>query len=389
MSRNDNITKDGVVLFISNDFPPISGGQSRYLYDLWSCLPAAEIVVMAPLLNGSSEIDTDLPFRVIRVPLHLAGGRFSKLYKTLQILIATLRFCRKNTVRQIHCGQIFSTGFAGYCCCLLWRIPYCIYAHGADLLEFENHPLWGYLLRRILHAADQVVANSKYTQRQLIDNGVSGEKIQIIYPSIDLERFTKTINRITVRKSYGWQDKNVILSMGRLVERKGQDTVIKALPLVAAQVPNIHYAIGGSGPYQRILEQLAIQEGVEKYIEFLGFVDEAELVQRYAAADIFSMISREIPTAGEVEGFGIVYLEANATSTAVIAGRSGGVEDAVADGHSGLLVDPEDHIAVAHTMVTLLQDHRLRHQLISQGKTRVMENFDRQRSAARLWALCK
>ncbi|HIG57502.1 MAG TPA: hypothetical protein EYQ18_26610, partial [Candidatus Handelsmanbacteria bacterium] len=130
--------KDGVVLMISNDFPPVSGGQSRYLYDLWSCLPAEEVVLMAPAMEGAEQVDAALACRVVRVPLRLQGGRLSKLYKTKQLLVAAWKFCRKNKVRQIHCGQMFSTGFAGYWCWLLLGIPYCVYAYGADLLEFDG-----------------------------------------------------------------------------------------------------------------------------------------------------------------------------------------------------------------------------------------------------------
>ncbi len=379
--------RDGVVLMISNDFPPVSGGQSRYLYDLWSCLPSEDVVVMAPAMEGAAAIDAGLDCRVVRVPLRLEGGHFSKIFKAQQIFAATWKFCRRNSVRAIHCGQMFSTGFAGYLCRLLLGIPYCVYAYGADLLEFDGRIGWGQILRRILHGADKVVAISKFTRQCLVDNGVDAQRIQLVYPSIDPARFTATIDREEVRAAYGWSGKQVVLSLGRLVERKGQDTVIRALRSVAEQIPTVHYAIGGSGPHRQALEELAQSEGLAERVEFLGFVTEAELGRCYAAADLFSMVSREIG-AGEVEGFGIVYLEANAAGTAVLAGRSGGVEDAVADGESGLLVDPEDPDAVTEAIVHLLRDDALRRQLGAQGQARVCEEFDRRRQAARLWESC-
>ncbi|MBT5326720.1 MAG: glycosyltransferase family 4 protein, partial [Gemmatimonadetes bacterium] len=365
----------GVVLMISNDFPPVSGGQSRYLYDLWSCLPAEEVVIMAPEIDGAEEVDAALRCRVVRVPLRLQEGRFSKLYKTKQLLVAAWKFCRQNNVRQIHCGQMFSTGFTGYWCRLLLGIPYCVYAYGADLLEFDGRLGWGQVLRQILRRADKLIAISKFTRECLLESGVAAERIDLIYPALDLERFTGTIDRAAARDDFGWDGKQVVLSIGRLVERKGQDTVIRALSAVAEKIPTVHYAIGSRGPYRQALEQLAVDEGVAERVEFIGFVDEADLGRRYAAADLFSMVSREIDEVGEVEGFGIVYLEANAVGTAVLAGRSGGVEDAVADGQSGLLVDPEDLDAVVAAIVRLLQDDDLRHRLGAEGQQRVRAEF--------------
>jgi len=381
--------KDGVVLMISNDFPPISGGQSRYLYDLWSCLPAEEVVLMAPAMEGAEQVDAALACRVVRVPLRLQGGRLNKLYKTKQLLVAAWEFCRKNKVRQIHCGQMFSTGFAGYWCWLLLGIPYCVYAYGADLLEFDGRLGWGQVLRRILRRADKIIAISKFTRECLLASGVAAERIDLVYPSLDLGRFADSIDRDATRDDFGWDGKQVVLSIGRLVERKGQDTVIRALSAVAEKIPTVHYAIGSRGPYRQALEQLAVDEGVAERVEFIGFVDEADLGRRYAAADLFSMVSREIDEVGEVEGFGIVYLEANAVGTAVLAGRSGGVEDAVADGQSGLLVDPEDLDAVVAAIVRLLQDDDLRHRLGAEGQQRVRAEFDREVQAERLWEACR
>ena len=380
--------KDGVVLMISNDFPPVSGGQSRYLYDLWSCLPADEVVVMAPAVAGAAAVDQALDCRVVRVALRLQGGHLSKVLKARQIFSAAWKFCRQNKVRAIHCGQMFSTGFAGWLCRLLMGIPYTVYAYGADLREFDGRLGWGQVLRRILHGAERVIAISAFTRQSLIDNGVDAGRIHLVYPAIDLDRFAAAIDRGAARADYGWSDKMVLYSQGRLVERKGQDTVIRALAAVAAEVPNVHYAIGGSGPYREGLEALALQEGVAERVEFLGFVDEGDLGRRYAAADLFSMVSREIDEVGEVEGFGIVYLEANAAGVAVVAGRSGGVEDAVAAGESGLLVDPQDTNAVAATIVQLLRDDALRRRLGQRGQDRVRSDFDRRRQAAKLWDNC-
>jgi len=379
------VSASGLVLLISNDFPPISGGQSRYIYDLWSCLPADDIAIMAPAAEGAESVDAELDCRVVRVPLRLEGGHLSKVYKSLQLLRAAWVFCRANNVRAIHCGQVFSTGFAGFGCRFFLGIPYTVYVYGADLLEFRDRFFWGNALRKILSSAANVIAISEFTRRAVLGCGAVDEQVQIVKPALDLQRFAEPVDRDAVRAKYGWDGRKVVLSVGRLVERKGQDTVIRALAEVAREVPEVLYAIGGSGPHRAELEKLAVELGVADRVQFLGFVEEGELAQHYAAADIFSMVSREIGESGEVEGFGIVYLEANACATPVLGGRSGGVEDAIADGESGMLVDPNDVAALSVCLVRLLGDDALRLELGEKGRRRVFAEFDRRVQARRLW----
>lgn len=381
--------EEGKLLLISSDFPPISGGQSRYLYDLWSCLPGEEVVLLVPEEAGAEEIDGALDCRVVRLPLPLGEGRLSKVVKAFRLLWAAWKICRSQPIRAIHCGQMFSGGFAGYACRRLLGIRYYLYAYGADLLEFRNRFPWGPILKRFLQRASRIVAISNFTRSALLECGVREERIELVYPAIDLDRFAGEVEAEQVRREWGWEGKAVILSVARLVERKGQDTIILALARVAERVPQVHYAIGGSGPYRERLEALAVEEGVEERVEFLGFVDEEALAELYAGADLFSMVSREILEVGEVEGFGIVYLEANAAGRPVLAGRSGGVEDAVVDGETGLLVDPEDVDEVVEALVRLLRDEELRSRLGTQGRERVHRDFDRRRQAVRLWEACR
>ena len=374
---------------ISSDFPPISGGQSRYLYDLWSCLPGREVVVLAPKMPGAEEVDDEMSCEVVRIRLPLASGGLSKIVKPFVLLWAVLRLCRRFPVIGIHCGQVLSSGFAAYVCGILTGLPYFPYVHGADLMESRDRFLWGRLFRRILRAAKKVVANSEFTAGIVEQSGIATERIQVLNPSIDLSRFSSLGDREETRRRYGWEGRRVLLTIARLAERKGQDNVIRALPEVMAAVPDVCYAVGGTGPYRGKLEDLAEAQALTDRVEFVGFVPEAELAAMYAAADVFVMVSRELRQSGNVEGFGIVFLEANAAGTAVLAGRSGGIEDAVVDGFSGLLVDPEDVGAVAEALTRLLEDGDLRARLPAQGMERVKREFDRELRARTLWETCR
>ncbi|MFA6112055.1 MAG: glycosyltransferase family 4 protein, partial [Candidatus Latescibacterota bacterium] len=290
----------------------------------------------------------------------------------------------------IHCGQLFSAGFVGWACSRRFRaVRYFPYVHGADLLEFRDRFPWGWMLRRILGGAERVIVNSRFTGRAVATCGVPPERILVVNPSIDPSRFDGPHDREAIRQRLGWTGAEVILSVGRLVARKGHDTVIRALPRLAEVVPGVRYAVVGDGPIRAELESLATAEGVEQRVEFRGFVPDAELPTLYAAADLFAMVSRQIPASGDVEGFGIVYLEANAAGLAVLAGRSGGVEDAVVDEETGLLVDPEKPDEVVAALGRLLRDPALRGRLGEQGRQRVWRQFDRRVQAQRLWEACR
>ena len=191
-----------------------------------------------------------------------------------------------------------------------------------------------------------------------------------------------------MRQRHGWSDRRVILTIARLVERKGHDMIIRSLSEIAQAVPNVFYAIAGSGPHREALERLVASEGVGDRVQFLGFVPENDLASLYGAADLFAMVSREIPDLGDVEGFGIVFLEANAAGTVVLAGRSGGIADAVEDGRSGILVDPESVSDIAAATARLLLSDRVASELINYGGERVRRHFDRRLAAARLLEVC-
>jgi len=174
-------------------------------------------------------------------------------------------------------------------------------------------------------------------------------------------------------------NKKCIVTIGRLVERKGHDIVLKAMTQILQQIPDLHYLIVGSGPNEISLKKQVSNMGLEKYVTFTGRVPDDEIGAYYELCDIFVMISREIPEKGDLEGFGIVYLEANYFGKPVVAGRSGGVEDAVVHNKTGLLVDPTKSDEVANAIITLLSNSNFAKTLGNTGKTRVINEFSRRK----------
>ncbi|MBI5788268.1 MAG: glycosyltransferase family 4 protein [Candidatus Schekmanbacteria bacterium] len=364
-------------LFVTCDFPPISGGQSRYLYNLWAGIAGSDTIVLAPRTTQDCQEDPFFKGKIVRKWIPLGTSWTARLLRPLVLLIHVLNIAGKESLTVIHCGQVMAAGSVGYIIHFIYGVPYCLYINGADVLEFCHSFPWTRLLQAIFCKADRVFVNSKYT-RQLIQNlGVDEKRITLINPAIDLSPFNPPPDTSALAAKWNLQGKRVILTIGRLIERKGQDMVIRSLPAIIERFPQVRYLIAGQGPDCKRLQLLAQELGLSEFVIFAGFVPEAELPVYYNLCEIFIMPSREIRQKGEVEGFGIVYLEANAAAKPVVAGKSGGVTDAVIDEFNGLLVEPQSVKQIESALLQLLSNDTLRQTLGENGKRRVAEKFDR------------
>jgi phosphatidylinositol alpha-1,6-mannosyltransferase len=261
------------------------------------------------------------------------------------------------------------------------RIPFIIYAHGNEILEAAKD-CWD-IPRQALREASCVLACSRFTASLVADIGVSPQRIIRLNPGCDPDRFRPqqiTDRGLTRVNSSG----PVILTVGNLVQRKGQDMVIHAVYRLRKELPDLQYVIVGDGPYRSTLEQLAAGLGLQSQIVFAGRVDDKTLPEYYAAADVVIMASRQRLDASDVEGFGITFLEAAACAKPVIAGRSGGSSDAVIDGKTGLLVDPENPADIADALSQLLRDPLRVTRMGEQARKRVLTEFTWKHVAGRV-----
>jgi phosphatidylinositol alpha-1,6-mannosyltransferase len=223
--------------------------------------------------------------------------------------------------------------------------------------------------RRALAEADAIVAVSRFTREALETTmGVPPGKIALISNGVDLQRFVPRPRRADLMARYGLAGRRVLLTVGRLYARKGMDRVIESLPTVLRVLPDVRYLLVGDGTYRAELEQLAVACGVREAVVFAGAVPDAELIDHYALADAFIMANREMPD-GDTEGFGLVFLEANACAIPVIAGKAGGSVDAVTDLVNGLVVDGDQTAQIAAAILRLFQDDALRERLVQTGNT--------------------
>jgi phosphatidyl-myo-inositol dimannoside synthase len=364
------------LVLVTQDFPPCRGGIQTYALELARRLATRldAFAVVAPRADGAIAVDRELPFRVLRL------GTSDTLIATAAPLLAELAW-RDGFDRTLHVQ--WSTAPAALALRGIGRVrQVAIAAHGRELLlapwrtsRIAQH---GYdaVRRRTLTAADRVLAGSEYTAGLARELGVKDERVHVTRYGTDPERF-RPVDASLLRERLGLTGRAVLLTIARLVERKGIDSVLRALPAVRRAVPNVAYVVGGDGPERERLGALAHELGVLDAVSFVGAVTDEELARWYCLADVFVMPSRSDPP--DVEGFGIVFLEAGACERPVVAARAGGVPDAVADGVSGLLVTPGDGEELAQKLVELLRDPARAAELGRRGRERVLGelNWDR------------
>ena len=374
-------------LLITLDFPPRLGGVATYYHSVCKNLPADKIVVLAPKQEGAESFDQAQNFTIIRKKML---GQFPEVWpkslggiikiisriKWLSIIRHLASVAKTHKIEIIQAGQILPLGTLAW---LFWRrkkIPYIFYAHGLDITLPQRFMRKKTLLKKIIVNAKGMVANSYFTKDELVKLGADSKKIIVVYPcpNLELQQVSET-ETAKIINDYGLKNKKILLTVGRLVERKGHDLTIKSLPKIIKQVPNVAYLIVGSGPREKYLKDLTVQSGLSEHVQFIGAVDQKKLAALYQVCDAFIMPSRQLAN-GDVEGFGIVYLEANLFGKPAIGGKSGGVPEAIVDGKTGLLVDPNSVNEIALAAIKLLTDPAYAERLGLQGLERVSNEFN-------------
>jgi phosphatidylinositol alpha-1,6-mannosyltransferase len=367
------------ILVITPDFPLWDGGISTVALEMSGGLHRLghEVVVLAPAQDpGDREFDGTLPYEIVR--LRNVKARHAK---TLYHAWAVIRLCRRRRFDVIVATVWYPSGIAAYVGSRFGGIPFVVMVAGNEILHRRfRSPYWMGWMRRVFSGSSanlciSVAVAEKF--RAVLGGGEDLEKkIRIVRLGVDPERFVTFAAGPSVRSRFGLEGKRILLTLARLVERKGQDKVIEALSLIKREIPDVRYVICGKGNDEARLRRIAAENGVAGEVVFAGFVPNEERGAFYDACDVYVMPSREIPEKGDIEGFGITYLEANAFGKAVIGGKSGGVSEAVIDGVTGLLVDPCDVEAIAGACVRLLGDPELAGRLGDQGRDRIRREFN-------------
>ncbi|MFF3347739.1 glycosyltransferase family 4 protein [Streptomyces sp. NPDC002779] len=363
-------------LIVTNDFPPRPGGIQAFLHNMALRLDPERLVVYASTWKRGQEgaeataaFDADQPFTVVR--------------DATTMLLPTPRVTRRavGLLREHGCTSVWFGAAAP-----LGLMAPALRKAGAERLVATTHgheagwaqlPASRQLLRRIGDSTDTITYLGEYTRSRIAGalSPAAARRMAQLPPGVDEKTFHPGSGGTEVRARLGLTDRPVIVCVSRLVPRKGQDTLILAMPRILAKEPDAVLLIVGGGPYERDLRKLAHETRVADSVHFTGAVPWSELPAHYGAGDVFAMPCRTRRRGLDVEGLGIVYLEASATGLPVVAGDSGGAPDAVLDGETGWVVRGGSPEQAADRIVTLLGDAELRRRMGERGREWVEEKW--------------
>ena len=401
------MSRDPKCLLIAHTMPPLTGG-SCVVYDNIARHADGAIAVLTSYRDHRTggEIpawrDHDrtcgYPIQriaLVRPRLFASASRAQGLWRLVRndmptfghLCWSALHSVRRMAIRVVCLGDLDTNG---------WLIPHAerifglktiLYIHGDEVSTMAG---WvGQMDRRryYLQAADAVVAVSHFAKDILVQRyGVAAAKIQVIPNGVDAEKFVAVSKPPALIEQFGLAGKFVLVAITRLVERKGVDMVLRALPAVRARIPNVRLLVVGGGPFSEPLRRIASEQGVADSVTFVGEVPHCSTPTYYAAGDLFVLPNRQLAD-GNNEGFGLVFLEANACGLPVIAGRDGGPSEVVADGVNGLVVDGRDPGAIASAIVRLASDRDL-YQRLRAGGLATAQRQDWPSRAEKFLAVC-
>jgi phosphatidylinositol alpha-1,6-mannosyltransferase len=361
------------ILCITNDFGPRAGGIETFVIGLIERLPKGSVVVYTSKQEDSKPFDQRW--------LEIFGVEVIR--DRSRILLPSFRVGRN--VRKLVRQRGITTVFFGA------AAPLALLSHGLRRSGVQRivalthgHEVWwskvwpfSWAMRRIGNGVDNLTYLGEFTRSEIsraLTKNAASAMIKIA-PGIDIDHFSPRPDSLQLRSELKLVDKKVMISVGRLVHRKGQDTLIEALSQILLSVPDAHLIFVGEGPYKEYLVKRANDLEVSHAITFIGRIQYADLPRYICVGDIFAMPSRSRLAGLEVEGLGIVYLEASACGLAVIGGTSGGAPDAVIEGETGLAVDGTSSKAVAEAAITLLSDPERARQMGARGRQWIIDEW--------------
>ena len=360
------------VLFVTNDFGPRAGGIETFIIGLIQRRPFGQTIVYTSFQENSAQFDADwlanYGVRVIR-------DRSKILLPTPRVALHLRGIIKKEGITTAAFGAAAPLGLLSASMKRAGVVRTVALTHGHEVWWAKVFP-FNLLLRRIGSTVDVLTYLGEFT-RKAISKALSARAQSAmvkIAPGIDVEHFIST-DASSLRESLGLADKKVIVSVGRLVHRKGQDHLIEAMPEILKNVPRAHLLLVGEGPYREHLQNLVHQLKLESSVTFIGRIQYQDLPMYICVGDIFAMPSRSRLMGLEVEGLGIVYLEASSCGLPVLAGDSGGAPDAVIQNETGLVVSGTDNKQIASAAVALLTNLEASQKMGTVGRQWIVDNW--------------
>lgn len=335
-----------------------------------------QVTILTKKVPGWEEFDKHYSNSVLKIVRRfhpLSGLYYHQLSKFIPDLVNAWLHARNNHADIIHSGDLFPQGLISVMLKRTLRIPFVAYSHGEEITQMDYRRFQPKMRDLVYKSADAVIAANGFARANLIRIGVPEGKIFTIRPGVDISAFAPRAADLELVNKFGLSGKTVLLSVSRLDERKGHSHMLKALGKIRGIIPDFHYLIVGDGPERKRIESLIAELGLDRHVSMVGKVAATELADFYNVCDLFVLANRNIE--GDLEGFGMVFLEANACGKAVLGGRTGGTSEAVIENRTGLLVDPEKIDEIASALQTLILQPELRKRLGANGLQRARADF--------------
>ena len=358
------------ILLVTNDFGPRAGGIETFVIGLLERVPQGEVIVYTSTQPACDEYDQrwkqEFGVEVIR-------DRSKILLPTPRVISKLRKVLRTRQITTIWFGAAAPLALSARWLKRAGATHVVALTHGHEVWWSRVWP-FSWLMNEIAKNVDIATYLGEFTRNSMAPRFKDSRKLIKIAPGIDTEHFVPHQSD-ELRKNYGIDTKPTIVSVGRLVHRKGQDRLVEAMPRILAQIPNAHLIFIGEGPHRKVLDTLVSQLALDDHVSFIGRIHYADLPRYISMGDIFAMPSRSRLLGLEVEGLGIVYLEASACGLPVIGGASGGAPDAVKHGITGYVVDGNDVEEIADRSIELLRDSELRATMGAAGRKWVVDEW--------------
>jgi phosphatidylinositol alpha-1,6-mannosyltransferase len=360
-------------LIVTLEYPPQVGGIANYIFNLSSHLPTQEVVIYAPEHKQQTEFDNKNNWKTYRLNPYwnFIWPRWLRMFFQISALVEAEK------IEMLYINHVLPVGYVAYLIQKLKKVPYILFLHGTDIEMAVTNQSKRKKFIKLVRAAQSVVVNSEFLKNKLqtvVENLVD---VKVIYPCPSDKFFDTTMvdqSEIDLLRSrLALNGKKVIITVARMVEGKGYPHLVNSLSEILKKIPNIVWLVVGDGPKNKEVFEMVQKKSLQNVVRFLGSVERSELIKYYHLADLFVLLTHK--DENHEEGWGTVFLEAAACGLPVVAGRVGGVEEAVLDEQTGLIVDTYQTQNVVSAIVRLLSDQELAKKFAQAGQERVLNNF--------------
>ncbi|CAI3964227.1 Glycosyltransferase family 4 protein [Alteromonas macleodii] len=328
-------------LLLTENFPPKEGGSGRWFWELYSRLPNDKVLIVANDTPEGREFDKTHELDIVRIELEstewgLASTKGLGFY--WETIRKVLKLIKEYGIEEVHCGRVIPEGVIARALKLLAGARYNCFVHGEDVETAATSREHSLLVKNVCKNASMLICNSENTANIVRKLGFdSGSKCEVLHPGVDTSRFEVAAPDTSFRQKMGWSGKRVLLTVGRLQRRKGQDFLIKSMPTLLNEFPDLFYAVVGRGECYDELISLVDQHELHDKVCVYPDMDDEALIKCYQQCDIFILPNRTI--GNDIEGFGMVLVEAQVCGKPVIAGDSGGTRETMNIGKTGHIID--------------------------------------------------